>query len=52
MIENECVSATQAGKATYAAPKLKIFGLFTELTAAGSGLTGENTTSNNPNRRP
>jgi hypothetical protein len=52
MTGSVCVSAMQAGKANYAAPGLKIFGLFTELTAAGSGLSGENTGSNNRNRKP
>lgn len=52
MTENGCVSAMQTAKANYAVPKLKNYGLFSELTAAGSGPTGENTTSNNKNRKP
>jgi len=36
----------------YISPKLTYFGKFSRLTAAGSGRTGENTMSTNPNRRP
>jgi hypothetical protein len=52
MTESVCVSAMRAGKSTYASPKLKIFGLFSELTAAGSGPVGENVNSANRNQKP
>ncbi|WP_375258437.1 hypothetical protein [Citreimonas sp.] len=44
--------ADTADRQVYQAPTLTVYGSVSTMTAAGSGPTGENPSSNNPNRRP